>query len=145
MHEETALLPYKLNTFVFCGQVVLGSFLKSLVQAQARAIENITVDMAAYFTSAFEKIVKARLTGLKRLTGFVEVTREGDAYGMDVWSGIDALTRSILLLKSTGGIAGTILPCPIASNTRAAYIRVTQQMMRDFVQKVEGELRAPLA
>ncbi|TKA34578.1 hypothetical protein B0A54_13634 [Friedmanniomyces endolithicus] len=79
VHEEGALLPFKLNDFSFDSFDDLTPFLQSLFQAQVRAIEVITLGCRfPNVTATLAKLVKTRLKGLRHLACFVELDNHDD-------------------------------------------------------------------
>lgn len=75
IHQEAALLPYKGNTFACICLFSLSSFLTALVPAQARAIRSMTLCCTStYNNPSFEKLLKAKLKGLKKVTFLLQVS-----------------------------------------------------------------------
>ncbi|KAK5128789.1 hypothetical protein LTR85_000122 [Meristemomyces frigidus] len=80
IHQEAALLPYHANTFVFATLRTLMSFLKKLIPAQARAVRRIALVNPCDALPGLAELVRNKLTGLERLTCFVEMAT---AYAVD--------------------------------------------------------------
>ncbi|KAK4542691.1 hypothetical protein LTR36_006263, partial [Oleoguttula mirabilis] len=103
IHQEAALLPYLDNTFAFASLQTLMSFLKKLVPAQARAIRTITLVDPEGVLPGLPQLVHSRLTGLKRLTCFIESgvrgwwTARGAARRQVVAASIFQLERTALV------------------------------------------------
>ncbi|KAK5712222.1 hypothetical protein LTR17_018035 [Elasticomyces elasticus] len=106
IHQEAALLPYKLNTFECAKLEVLGPFLQALVPAQAHAIEMLTIsDISAYSTATFKKLVKTRLRGLRKIRVYVRFHGEAVPAEHDV----DPVAQSIMQLKGPALSSASVL------------------------------------
>jgi len=136
VHKEAALLPYKLNTFAFYFPRCIYPFLRALVQAQARAIEDITVHATEYRVSTLQKVARVRLDGLKRLMCVVE---------MGVYQTIlnDAVAQSIMQLKGADAITGTVLPYFAMAERTDVVPQISRETIRKFAKRVEDDLLAP--
>ncbi|KAK5741472.1 hypothetical protein LTR17_003907 [Elasticomyces elasticus] len=146
--QEAALLPYQLNNFMCPSTDWLGSFLQTLVPAQAHAIENLTLsDTSTHNTLSFQKLAKTKLKGLKHLTCFVDFSYFSLFHWMPTENDkIDPITRSLLRFKSPTLATVSVLPYKngnIRSWRDSGVDPLTREIMRTWALGVEAALLAP--
>ncbi|KAK5715760.1 hypothetical protein LTR17_016670 [Elasticomyces elasticus] len=148
IHQEAALLPYQLNNFMCAGTEWLGPFLQTLVPAQAYAIENLTFsNISTHNTLTFQRLVKAKLRGLKHLTCFAEFShhRLYQCVPEDT-NNSDPITRSLLQLKSPTLVTASVLPYTDGDDYPwfgSAPAPIARESMRTWAGAVETALLTP--
>ncbi|KAK0333755.1 hypothetical protein LTR91_020205 [Friedmanniomyces endolithicus] len=137
-HEEGALLPFKLNDFDFHSFAHLVPFLQGLFQAQAHAIEMITLAcFAPHTTLTLARLVKTRLKGLRQLRCFVEVNIYGTSLPVfrPSWSKALSQFNGLAITSATvlayNGFSG-LMRSPPAGCSR--------EVMRDWAKETEDGL-----
>ncbi|KAK5703762.1 hypothetical protein LTR97_002775 [Elasticomyces elasticus] len=148
IHQEAALLPYQLNNFMCPSMEWLGSFLQTLVPAQAHAIEDLTFsNTSTHHTQTFQKLAKTKLRGLKRLTCFVDFSHYTLYWGPVGPDKIDPITLSLLQFKSPALVTVSVLPYKNDNSIRSWRdsdpAPITRESMRTWALGVEAALLAP--
>ncbi|TKA52550.1 hypothetical protein B0A55_12778, partial [Friedmanniomyces simplex] len=139
VHEEGALLPFKLNEFVCVKLNDLAPFLQSIFQAQAHAIETITLACSCiYATVTLAKLLKTKLKGLRELKCFVQ---------MRSWHADLPAFRShwSATVSQFGGMAtasAMVLPYNAEYHRTAPGRSCPREAMRAWAKEIEGDLVA---
>ncbi|KAK4899819.1 hypothetical protein LTR27_003085 [Elasticomyces elasticus] len=134
IHQEAALLPYKLNTFECVKLEVLGPFLQALVPAQAHAIEMLTIsDMSAYSTATFKKLAKTKLRGLRKIRVYVRFHGEAVPAEHDV----DPVAQTIMQLRVPALSSASVLTFWWKRGDESS---ITEDEPRAWAQRVEQAL-----
>jgi len=136
-HDEGALLPFKLNDFDFFDFGDLATFLQSLFQAQAHAIEMIT--LSCHFpriTATLARLVKTRLKGLRQIKCFVDVRN---------WKSVVRTDWSNALSKFNGLTITSAMVLPYNGSFNMSPGRMhgcSREMMRAWAKEMEDGLIA---
>ncbi|KAK5128873.1 hypothetical protein LTR85_000206 [Meristemomyces frigidus] len=159
VHQEAALIPYQHNTFAFVHFNTVGPFLKTLVPAQARAIEQLTVAdtdaLTPYTNPTFAKLLRSKLKGLKAFTCNIDLQwciYSGDRFA-DRFGAGKAWAACLMQFQHLAAVSATVTVAAVKRVGNAPVIKrggtvervpaMSKEVARSWAREVEQQLVRP--